>query len=137
MLNRAQYWSDVIVLVVLWRLRYKLSLRDLLEMFTVRGIVFSHEAVRAWEAQLTPALAAPSTAPARSWTCCSANTAIWRQPRRPSALLRTHAGTSESGLIGGFLGGVFGRHLIGWLTKHASDNGSKQCADNSMNAVCA
>jgi hypothetical protein len=51
--------------------------------------------------------------------------------------VRTHAGTSESGLIGGFLGGVFGRHLIGWLTKHAYDNGSKQCADNSMNAVCA
>src|SRR3954468_22424109 len=56
--------------------------------------------------------------------------------RRRSAV-RTHAGTSESGLIGGFLGGVFGRHLIGWLTKHAYDNGSKQCADNSMNAVCA
>jgi hypothetical protein len=51
--------------------------------------------------------------------------------------LRTHAGTSESGLIGGFLGGVFGRHLIGWLTKHASDNASKRCAGNSMNAVCA
>jgi putative transposase len=28
-LNRAQYPSDVIALVVLWRLRYKLSLRDL------------------------------------------------------------------------------------------------------------
>ena len=33
MLNRAQYPSDVIALVVLWRLRYKLSLRDLPEMF--------------------------------------------------------------------------------------------------------
>jgi transposase-like protein len=40
-----QYPSDVIALVVLWRLRYKLSLRDLPEMFLVRGIVFSHEAV--------------------------------------------------------------------------------------------
>src|SRR4051812_25580592 len=48
---------DVIALVVLWRLRYKLSLRDLPEMFAVRGIVFSHEAVREWEAKLTPALA--------------------------------------------------------------------------------
>src|SRR3954464_12571564 len=56
-LNRAQYPSDVIALVVLWRLRYKLSLRDLPEMFTLRGIVFSHEAVREWEAKLTPALA--------------------------------------------------------------------------------
>jgi putative transposase len=56
-LNRTQYPSDVIALVVLWRLRYKLSLRDLPEMFLVRGMVFSHEAVRAWEAKLTPALA--------------------------------------------------------------------------------
>src|SRR6478672_825631 len=56
-LNRAQYPSDVIALVVLWRLRYKLSLRDLPEMFLIRGIVFSHEAVRDWEAKLTSALA--------------------------------------------------------------------------------
>src|SRR3984885_11790203 len=33
LLNRTQYPSDVIALVVLWRLRYKLSLRDLTEMF--------------------------------------------------------------------------------------------------------
>src|SRR5689334_24076876 len=56
-LNRTQYPSDVIALVVLWRLRYKLALRDLPEMFLVRGLVFSHEAVRAWEAKLTPVLA--------------------------------------------------------------------------------
>src|SRR5690349_22496209 len=56
-LNRTQYPSDVIALVVLWRLRYKLSLRDLPEMFALRGIVFSYEAVRDWEAKLTPALA--------------------------------------------------------------------------------
>jgi putative transposase len=55
-LNRTQYPSDVIALVVLWRLRYKLSLRDLSEMFLIRGIVFSYEAVRDWEAKLTPAL---------------------------------------------------------------------------------
>jgi putative transposase len=55
-LNRAQYPSDVIALVVFWRLRYKLSLRDLPEMFLLRGIEFSHEAVRAWEAKLTPLL---------------------------------------------------------------------------------
>jgi transposase-like protein len=56
-LNRAQYPSDVIALVVLWRLRYKLGLRDLPEMFALRGMVFSYEAVREWEAKLTPALA--------------------------------------------------------------------------------
>jgi putative transposase len=47
----------VIALVVLWRLRYKLSLRDLAEMFLIRGFVFTYEAVRDWEAKLTPALA--------------------------------------------------------------------------------
>src|SRR3954451_17677013 len=57
LLNRAQYPSDVIALVVLWRLRYKLALRDLPEMFAARGLVFSHEAVREWEAKLAPALA--------------------------------------------------------------------------------
>jgi transposase-like protein len=36
--------------------RYKLSLRDLPEMFLERGLVFTHEAVRAWEAQLAPLL---------------------------------------------------------------------------------
>ena len=57
LLNHAQYPSDVIALVVLWRLRYRLTLRDLSEMFLVRGIVVSDEAVRAWEAKLAPALA--------------------------------------------------------------------------------
>ena len=57
LLNRTQYPSDVIALVVLWRLRYKLTLRDLPEMFAIRGIVFCHETVRDWEAKLTPALA--------------------------------------------------------------------------------
>ena len=56
-LNRAQYPSDVVALVALWRLRCKLSLRDLPEMFAVRGMVFSHEAVREWEAKLTLLLA--------------------------------------------------------------------------------
>ena len=56
-LNRTQYPSDVIALVVLWRLRYKLSLRDLTEMFQVRGFVFSYDAVRDREAKLTPAFA--------------------------------------------------------------------------------
>jgi putative transposase len=56
-LNRTQYPSDIIALVVLWRLRYELALRDLPEMFLIRGVVFSHEAVRDWETKLAPALA--------------------------------------------------------------------------------
>ena len=57
LLNRTRYPSDVIGLVMLWRPRYNLSLRDLTEMFLVRGIVFFYEAVRDWEAKLTQALA--------------------------------------------------------------------------------
>jgi len=44
--NYLQYPTDLVLLVVLWRLRYKLSLRDLAEMFLARGFVFTHEAVR-------------------------------------------------------------------------------------------
>src|ERR1700752_1453482 len=56
LLNHTHYPSDVIALVVLWRLRYRLTLRDLSEMFLVRGLLFSHEAVREWEAKLAPVL---------------------------------------------------------------------------------
>jgi transposase-like protein len=56
-LNRVQVPTDIMFLVVFWRLRYKLSLRDLAEMFLIRGIVFTHEVVRDWEAKLAPLLA--------------------------------------------------------------------------------
>ena len=106
-LNRAQYPSDVIALVVLWRLRYKLSLRDLPEMFLVRGVVFCHETVRAWEAKLAPALAeelrrrrrgkvgrssvaiSESGLPPSSsrLTACALNSAVNRRRVRLSAIL--------------------------------------------------
>jgi putative transposase len=54
--NRLQYPTDVVCLVVLWRFRYKLSLRDLAEMFLQRGILFTHETVREWERKLAPLL---------------------------------------------------------------------------------
>jgi putative transposase len=44
--------------VVLWRVRYKLSLRDLAEMFLTRGFTLSYESVREREAKLAPVLAA-------------------------------------------------------------------------------
>jgi putative transposase len=43
--------------IVLCRLRYKLSLRNLAEMFLLRGFQFTHEAVRDWEARFAPLLA--------------------------------------------------------------------------------
>jgi putative transposase len=56
--NHLQYPTDLVLLVVLWRLRYKLSLRDLAEMFLERGFVFSHETVRDWEARFAPLVTA-------------------------------------------------------------------------------
>jgi putative transposase len=53
---------------VLWRRRYKLSLRDLAALFLARGFVFSHEAVRAWEARFAPRLTARPRATRRGQT---------------------------------------------------------------------
>jgi putative transposase len=54
--NRLQYPTDIVSLVVLWCFRYKLSLRDLAEMFLQRGLIFTHETVRGWERRLVPLL---------------------------------------------------------------------------------
>jgi len=55
--NHLQYPTDLVLLVVLWRLRYTLRLRDLAERFPARGFAFSHEAVRDWEGRFAPLLA--------------------------------------------------------------------------------
>jgi putative transposase len=55
-LNRVQVATDIMFLMVFWRVRSKLSHRDLAEMFLNRDIVFTHEAVRDWEAKLAPLL---------------------------------------------------------------------------------
>ena len=49
--------TDIMFQVVLWRMRYKLSLRDLAEMFLQRGFRFTHETVREWEVRFGPLLA--------------------------------------------------------------------------------
>lgn len=50
--------TDSVLLVVLWRLRYTLRLRDLAEMFLTRGFPFTHEAVREWVERCAPLLTA-------------------------------------------------------------------------------
>lgn len=52
--NYLEFPTDIVLLVVVWRLRYKLSLRDRAEMFLVRGFAFTHEAIRDWEARFAP-----------------------------------------------------------------------------------
>ncbi len=53
--NHLQVPTDIAVLVVLWRLPYKLSLRNVAEMFLTRGFSFTHETVREWEERFAPA----------------------------------------------------------------------------------
>jgi putative transposase len=52
--NRMEYPTDIALQVVRWYLMYKLSLRDLSEMFLERGFVFTHETVRDWVYRFTP-----------------------------------------------------------------------------------
>ena len=55
--NDLQYPTDVVLLAVLWRLRYKLSFRDVAEMLLQRGIEATHETIRIWEFRFAPLLA--------------------------------------------------------------------------------
>lgn len=55
--NYLQFPTDIVLLAVRWRLRYKLSLRDIAEMFLERGFQFTHEAVREWEERFAPMIA--------------------------------------------------------------------------------
>ncbi|HET8843255.1 MAG TPA: IS6 family transposase, partial [Ktedonobacteraceae bacterium] len=55
--NYLEFPTDIVLLAVLWRLRYKLSYRDIAEMFFTRGFVFTHETVRDWEARFAPLIA--------------------------------------------------------------------------------
>jgi putative transposase len=52
-----EYPTDIVLLVVVYRLRYKLSWRDIAEMFLERGFEFTHEAVRDWEARFASLMA--------------------------------------------------------------------------------
>ncbi len=49
--------TDSVVLVVRWRRRYLLRLRDVAKLILRRGFAFPHETVRAWETRFAPLLA--------------------------------------------------------------------------------
>src|SRR3954464_7940210 len=49
--------TDIVFQVVLFRLLFKLSLRDLMQLFLIRGYDLSDETVRDWEARFAPLLA--------------------------------------------------------------------------------
>ncbi len=56
--NHLQVPTDSAVLVVLWRLQYKLSLRNVAEMVLTRGFTVTHETAPAWEERLVLLLTA-------------------------------------------------------------------------------
>ena len=62
--------TDVAVLVVLWRLQYKLSLRNVAEMFLTRGFTFTHETAPAREERFAPLLTARLKARRRGKAGC-------------------------------------------------------------------
>ena len=55
--NDLQYPTDIVLLAVLWRLRYKLGFRDIAELLPQRGFEVTHETIRAWEVRFAPLLA--------------------------------------------------------------------------------
>ena len=55
--NDLQYPTDIVLLTVLWRLRYKLGFRDVAELLLQRGFEVTHETIRAWEVRFAPLLA--------------------------------------------------------------------------------
>ena len=52
--NDLQFPTDIVLLAVLWRLRYKLSFRDVAELLLQRGFEISHEKIRVWEFRFAP-----------------------------------------------------------------------------------
>ena len=52
--NELQFPTDVVLLAVLWRLRYKLGFRDVAELLSQRGYEVTHETIRAWEFRFAP-----------------------------------------------------------------------------------
>ena len=56
--NELQFPTDIVLLAVLWRLRYKLGLRDVAELLLQRGYTISHETIRVWEFRFAPLISA-------------------------------------------------------------------------------
>ena len=52
--NDLQFPTDVVLLAVLWRLRYKLGFRDVAELLLQRGYDVTHETIRLWEFRFAP-----------------------------------------------------------------------------------
>ncbi len=58
-------------MAVLWRVRYKLSLRDVAELLLQRSFDVTHETIRAWEFRFAPLVAERLRARRRGWRSAS------------------------------------------------------------------
>ena len=56
--NFLEFPTDIVFQILLCRVRYKLSYRDVAEFFLIRGFEFTHETVRDWEERFAPIFAA-------------------------------------------------------------------------------
>ena len=56
--NDLQFPTDIVLLSVLWRLRYKLGFRDVAELLLQRGYEVTHETIRSWEFRFAPLVSA-------------------------------------------------------------------------------
>lgn len=63
--NGLQFPTDVVLLAVLWRLRYKLGLSDVAELLLQRGHEVTYETVRVWEFRCAPLISGRSRAQRR------------------------------------------------------------------------
>ena len=52
--NDFQFPNDIVLMAVLWRLRYKLGFRDVAELLLQRGFEVSYEMIRVWEFRFAP-----------------------------------------------------------------------------------
>ena len=52
--NDLQFPNDIVLMAVLWRLRYKLGFRDVAELLLQRGFEVSYETIRVWEFRFAP-----------------------------------------------------------------------------------
>ena len=52
-----EFPTDIVFQVLFCRFRYKLSFRNLAELFLLRGFEFTHQAVQEWEARFASLLA--------------------------------------------------------------------------------
>jgi transposase-like protein len=53
-LDGRHFDREIIILCVRWHLRYKLSLRDLVEMMAARGLSLGHTTIMRWVKRFTP-----------------------------------------------------------------------------------